>query len=346
MNQMVKNPFQQTAVSEVLPNTMTEVKSQREASEIQAMVFMAKQFPRNQIQAADRILNACTRQTLADSAVYSYPRGGQNVEGPSIRLAEVLAQNWGNLDFGIRELSQENGVSTVEAYAWDLETNVRQAKVFQVAHKRMAKGGTKTLTDPRDIYEMVANQGSRRLRACILSIIPGDIVEAALAQCSVTQAASVGATPEEIKETIRKLEDSIIHDGLTDAFENSHMGITAENIQDRYQCRLEAIRPAQIVELRKIYTSLKDGMSKPSDWFAIQEVKKSDAQDLNAMVDDSATAIEEKPKSTTETTTKPTPTEEQFAALVEAVSTGVKEVSEVLEEYALTEEQAAEINAL
>lgn len=45
-------------------------------------------------------------------------------------------------------------------------------------------------------------------------------------------------------------------------------------------------------------------------------------------------------------TTKPTPTEEQFAALVEAVSTGIKEVAEVLEEYALTEEQKAEINAL
>lgn len=45
-------------------------------------------------------------------------------------------------------------------------------------------------------------------------------------------------------------------------------------------------------------------------------------------------------------TSKPTPTEEQFAALVEAVSTGVKEVAEVLEQYALTEEQAAEINAL
>lgn len=333
MNQMVKNPFQQTAVSEALPNTMTEVKSQREASEIQAMVFMAKQFPRNQIQAADRILNACTRQTLADSAVYSYPRGGQNVEGPSIRLAEVLAQNWGNLDFGIRELSQENGVSTVEAYAWDLETNVRQAKVFQVAHKRMAKGGTKTLTDPRDIYEMVANQGSRRLRACILSIIPGDIVEAALAQCSVTQAASVGATPEEIKETIRKLTATM-----------GKFGITAENIQDRYQCRLEAIRPAQIVELRKIYTSLKDGMSKPADWFAIQEVKKSDAQDLNAMVE--AQPVKEVEPEPVGKAPKPTPTEEQFAALVEAVSTGMKEVDEVLEEYALTDEQKAEINAL
>lgn len=44
--------------------------------------------------------------------------------------------------------------------------------------------------------------------------------------------------------------------------------------------------------------------------------------------------------------TKPTPTEEQFAELVEAVSTGVKEVSDVLKNYNLTDEQKAEINAL
>lgn len=44
--------------------------------------------------------------------------------------------------------------------------------------------------------------------------------------------------------------------------------------------------------------------------------------------------------------TKPTPSEELFAALVEAVSTGVKEVAEVFEEYALTDEQKAEINDL
>lgn len=45
-------------------------------------------------------------------------------------------------------------------------------------------------------------------------------------------------------------------------------------------------------------------------------------------------------------TSKPTPTEEQFEVLVYAVSTGRKDVAKVLEEYALTEEQAAEINAL
>ena len=45
-------------------------------------------------------------------------------------------------------------------------------------------------------------------------------------------------------------------------------------------------------------------------------------------------------------TAKPTPSEELFIALVEAISTGVKDVAEVLDEYNLTEEQKAEINAL
>lgn len=43
---------------------------------------------------------------------------------------------------------------------------------------------------------------------------------------------------------------------------------------------------------------------------------------------------------------KPTPTEEQFAVLVEAVSTGVKEVDAILENYNLTDEQKEEIKSL
>ena len=66
-------------------------------------------------------MNACQRSGLAQSAVYSYARGGTSVTGPSIRLAEMLAQNWGNIQYGIRELSSENGESTVEAFAWDVK---------------------------------------------------------------------------------------------------------------------------------------------------------------------------------------------------------------------------------
>ena len=263
----VKNPF---ATSEsVNPDGIMNTKSQREVMEVQAMVIMAKQFPRNQIQAVDRILNACTRPSLAEGAVYSYPRGGNNVEGPSIRLAEVIAQNWGNIDFGIRELSQTKSDSIVEAYAWDLETNTRQVKVFQVPHKRFTKQGVKILSDSRDIYELVATIGARRLRACILGVIPGDVIEQAVKQCSITLASTVDVTDDGIKAMVQ-------------AFES--FGITKEMIEMRCQCRIEAIRPAQYIKLRKIYASLQDGMSKPHDWFDIPEQDTAHRSELNDLL--------------------------------------------------------------
>ena len=149
--------------------------STREAQEVQAAVFMAKRFPRDENAAMSRIMRACERKGLAAKATYSYPKGGTNVTGPSIRLAEAIAQSWGNIQSGVVELSQQEGESTCMAYCWDIETNTRECKIFTVKHQISTKNGMKVLTDPRDIYELVANQGARRKRACILNIIPSTV---------------------------------------------------------------------------------------------------------------------------------------------------------------------------
>jgi hypothetical protein len=246
------NPFAQAKAP---TNAVADSSAQREAQEVQAMLVIAKRFPRDPVLAMDRILQACTRPTLAEGALYSYGRGGTDVTGPSIRLAEALAQNWGNLQFGIRELEQRNGESTVEAFAWDIETNTRQVKVFQVPHTRYTRQGSKRLEDPRDIYELVANQGARRLRACILGVIPGDVVEAAVKQCETTLNTSADTSPDAIKK-------------MVEAFHQ--YGVTKEHIEKRIQRRLDSITPALIVQLRKIFVSLKDGMSQAADWFEIE----------------------------------------------------------------------------
>lgn len=331
MSTNVLNPFNNASTAtEHSTGGMVESKSQREIAEVQAMVVMAKQFPRNPIQAMDRILNACTRKTLAEGAVYSYPRGGNNIEGPSIRLAETIAQNWGNIDFGIREISQSNGESTVEAYAWDLETNTRQVKTFQVPHKRFASGRAKTLTDPRDIYELIANNGARRLRACILGIIPGDVVESAVQQCSATLAANVDLSQEGIKKMVEVF---------------ASYGVDAEAIQTRYQCRIEALRPTQYLELRKIYTSLKDGMSKPSDWFVVKETTPPPRNDLNDVLD-GKDETQSDAKAETAPPEKPALDAETFEAVCGQISTGEVEIEQVKAQYALTTEQSAAIDKL
>lgn len=231
---------------------MIDTEGQRAIQEVQAAMIIAKRFPRDVKAALDRILNSCTRITLAEKAVYTYSRGGTDISGPSIRLAEAVAQQWGNLQFGIRELEQRNGESTVEAFAWDLETNTRQVKVFQVPHERHTRQGSKELTDPRDIYELVANQGARRLRACILGVIPGDVVDEAVKQCDATLSASADNSAEAQKK-------------IVEAF--AVYRVSKDQIEKRIQRRISAITPAQVVQLRKILLSMRDGMSGPEEWF-------------------------------------------------------------------------------
>lgn len=242
----------------------------RAISETQAAIIIAKQFPRDQLEATDRILTACQRPTLAENALYSYARGGTDITGPSIRLAEAIAQNWGNFQFGVRELEQKDGESTVEAYAWDVENNTRQVKIFKVQHVRHTKSGSRKLEDPRDIYETVANQGARRMRACILGLIPGDVIEAAVSQCEETMKAEAKTTPEALAK-------------LVEAF--AKYSVSKEQIEKRIQRRLDTITPAQLVGLRKIYSSMRDGMSTAAEWFELPaEQQKPGTEGLKAKV--------------------------------------------------------------
>lgn len=226
----------------------------REMEEVKGAIFLAKQFPRNYFEAEKRILDACKRPSLAETAMYTYNRGSTKVEGPSIRLAEVLAQNWGNLSYGIQELEQRNGESVAKAYCWDLETNVRQEKTFTVKHSLKTRQGLKQLTDPRDIYEKVANDGARRVRACILSVIPGDVVEMAIEQC---------------RQTLTGNSDKPLKDRVSAALNHfkEKYGVTQEMIEDRFGYAASSFSEFDLVQLTSIRNSLKDKMSTVEDWF-------------------------------------------------------------------------------
>lgn len=276
---------------------------QRAIAEVQAAMMIARMNPRDQVAAMDRILNACSRKTLAEVAVYSYGRGKQEVTGPSIRLAEAIGQQWGNLQFGIRELEQRNGESTVQAFAWDVETNTRREMTFQVRHERHTKKGITRLKDPRDIYELTANQGARRLRACLLAVIPGDVVEAALAQCDATLRSKVDITPERIQKMVAAFEA---------------YGVSKEQIEERIQRRIDTIQPAQFISLTKIHNSLRDGMSKPGDWFDVAEETGGAGAAINDKLREKAANKKQKPEPEPEQHPDPEAiTAEQVAAMID-----------------------------
>lgn len=251
------------AVTPVQSTALAQIAGSREVTEAQAAIMVAKRFPRNEMEVVDKVMIACQRPSLAETALYTYSRGGTDISGPSIRLAETIFRLWGNAACGVRELESGSDESVLEAYAVDYETNVRQSKVFTVKHERTTKNRTYKLEDSRDRYENLANFGARRLRAAMLALIPADIIEAAVSQVEQTLKAKADTSPEALKK-------------LVDAFDK--FGVTKEQIEKRIQRRIDAITPAQVVSLRKIYNSLKDGMSGPADWFEAPEQAADEAK--------------------------------------------------------------------
>lgn len=231
-----------------------ELVASREAQEVQVAMVAAKRFPRDEIAAYNRVMKDCMRSTLAEKAMYEYPRGGQVITGPSIHLARAMARNWGNLDSGFKVLEQSAKESTVMVYCWDLETNYRETKVFTVQHIRETKKGVKPLTDSRDIYEMIANQAARRERACILSVIPQDVVDAAIGQCNVTLA---GGSKMPLVDMVRT---------LVDKFQEQY-GVTAEMLEKYIGCKKEAFSQQSVVRLKNVYNTLRDGSASVEQYF-------------------------------------------------------------------------------
>lgn len=246
-----------------------EMVTSRQTQEVQGQIIMAKKFPRDEIAARNRILTACQRKRLAEQAEYEYQRGTSKVTGVSIRLAEAMAQNWGNLDFGFVELEQRAGESQVMAYCWDLETNTRQTKIFAVPHIRETKKGNYPLTGSRDIYELVANQAARRVRACILGIIPGDIVEEAVEQCRKTLANGEEKPLEDlIKDCVRTAEKTY--------------QVPQESLEKYIGCKASAFSMNDLIRLKRVFNSIKDGMAKREEIFELPGVEKKEAEDAFA----------------------------------------------------------------
>lgn len=229
------------------------IEASRAIAEAQGKLIIAKRFPRDEVQAYAKAMEACQRPAMAEKAFYSYPRAGQTVEGATIRFAEELARCWGNIDYGIKELSQDDGKSEMQAYAWDLETNAQSVQNFTNPHQREQKGKMVTLTSQRDIYENNANMATRRLRARILAILPSWFVEDCIAECKRTLA---GKNDTPLIDRVKKM-----------ILQFAKLGVTQEQIEKRLKKKIETMNADDFVEYTGIFNAIKNGESKVAEWF-------------------------------------------------------------------------------
>ncbi len=250
------NPFPAMPVVDERLNVGTvEIEKSRAVAEVQAALLIAQRFPRNKALAWERIKEECQRKDFAEEAIYAYPRGGKTVRGLTIRSAEMTARNWGNIEFGLRELAVYDGETEFESYAWDMETNTRSKQTFRSKHERHTKDGVTRLVDPRDIYENNANLGSRRMRSRMLALIPGDVQQMVMAECEKTLAGELQMSrTDHIRSLITKF---------------GKLGIGVKLLEQKLEHPVDEILPDEFTDLLAIHNSLRDKQSQPSDWFAV-----------------------------------------------------------------------------
>jgi len=232
---------------------LVSIEQSRAVAEVQAAMFIARANPRDINQAHLKVIQACKRKKLAEQAQFAFPRGGKLIKGKTIRLMEVVAACYGNTQYGFLELSRSLGVSDVMAFAWDLETNTKVTRQFQVRHIRDTKEGPKNLKAERDIYEHIASQAQRRVRACIEEIVPRDLSDAAAEQCEQTL---LSGDNEPFEDRIKKMVVVF-----------SELGVTQTMIEARLGHKLTALVPTQLVDLLQIFRSIRDGVADRWEFF-------------------------------------------------------------------------------
>ncbi|MGH3416474.1 MAG: hypothetical protein ACRDVE_04410 [Actinocrinis sp.] len=252
------------AVPVALPSRVgqgTAIEQSRAVAQVQAAMLVAQERPRSVPAALAEMREACKIQRLAERAFFRFRRGDGPITGPSIHLARELARCWGNIEYGLIEMRRddEHGQSEMQAFAWDLERNTRNASTFIVPHVRYSREyGVTQLADPRDVYENNANNGARRVRESIFSVLPRWFTDEAQDICHQTLQNGGGLPlPTRITNCIEQFEDG---------------GVTLDQLERKIGAPSGRWSAVDLAQLAVILGSLKRGEVRAEDEFEPRRV--------------------------------------------------------------------------
>ena len=157
----VVDVYQQTAIESIT------------RAEIDIQVATAHRFPRSITQFKQEALAMATHdEETAASCFYKLTRKSQEgikyIEGPGIRLAEIVGSAWGNMRYGARIVSEDATFITAQGIAHDLEKNV--SSTIEVRRRITYKSGGKFNAD---MVTVTANAAcSIALRNAIFKVVP------------------------------------------------------------------------------------------------------------------------------------------------------------------------------
>ena len=143
--------------------------------EVNAQVATARRYPRRRPVDIARSIEGLATMTeeVAEECMYSVPRGGKTIEGPSIRFAEIVQQQWGNnrVEAAVGQIDRVNKRIQAAGMYHDLETNSATRVTMWQRISGSDKSGGKIYNDDMIQIAGVA-AASKARRNAILAGVP------------------------------------------------------------------------------------------------------------------------------------------------------------------------------
>jgi hypothetical protein len=240
----MENKNEATEEVSVIP-VSADVIFQQDRALIDTQVATAKQYPRNMSRATENAIFIVTldKETAA-TCTYSVPRGGKAITGPSVHMAKILAQQWGNMRVEAKVVNIDEKQITSQAICFDLETNL----AIKVEVKRSIIGNRGRFND--DMITVTGNAAnSIAMRNAILAVIPRSVVDKVY---KAAQSTIIGDISDETKLIARRKQ-------LVDQLKDTYNVTEVEILGAVGKAAVTHLTAEDLVTLIGVGTAIKDG---------------------------------------------------------------------------------------
>lgn len=211
-------------------------------SEVEAQLDAAHKYPRSVKRFISESMSLATlTQEVAESCIYSIPRDGKMLNGPSVRLAEIMASAYGNLHVGARILGAEERDIHAQGIAWDLEKNLRVT--IEVSRRIVGRTGKRFGDDMIQVTGAAA--ASIALRNAVFRVIPKSYVQIVYDKCREVAVGDASTLVDRRAKVLERL---------------TKLGVSLERVLARLNVKgVEDIGLEQLEQLIGLGTAVKTG---------------------------------------------------------------------------------------
>ncbi len=285
-NQLTRRSF--SGIEMAGDNAQTQALIAKSRADIESRWIMACRRPRDLDEVRQLMLKECSRPGFAEVATYSRPVGKKQneatgkweqayAEGLSIRFAEVALRCMSNMVIECVTIFDGETDRMVRVTATDLESNgtwSRDITIKKTVERKQLKQGQQPLGTRLNSYgdrvfiveatdsEVAVKEAaevSKASRTAILRLIPGHLQDEAFDRCRAVAADKAAKDPEGDKNR------------CLDAF--ASVQVSKADLEELLGCPISKASPAQITDLRKMFSGIRDGETTWAD--VIGEARKA-----------------------------------------------------------------------